>query len=162
MRKVVRDLGQSELLDQPGGATRASGGGARKPGGHEHVLGPAQLLDELKLLEDEPDVAQADSRQRPRAPAREPIAGQGDLPRVRGIEAAQQVQQRRLAAARSAQDRHHLVGLDGEADVVQHAARCSPGAHRLREAICPENGHPLHRSECPAPYRRRRPEFSAA
>jgi hypothetical protein len=98
--QVIGDGGQPQLVDQ---ARRPSGPAPRRPrqpGGQEHVLGPGALLDELELLEDEPDVVQSQAGERAVAAAGQALAGQVDLPAVGAVEPAQEVQQRRLAADR--------------------------------------------------------------
>ncbi|MNZ73825.1 hypothetical protein D3C78_922530 [compost metagenome] len=47
--------------------------------------------------------------------------------RCRPVEAAEDVHQRRLARTGCADNRHHLTGLDGEVDVLQHADRAFAG-----------------------------------
>src|SRR5690606_39459472 len=47
-------------------------------------------------------------------------AVQQDFPLLMRVEARDQVDQRRLAAARSSHQRHHLPRLGGEADVVEY------------------------------------------
>ena len=63
-------------------------------------------------LEDEPDVPRAPLRELARATAVEPLAGHGDLAAIGPIEAADQVQQRRLAGAGRSHQREELALLD--------------------------------------------------
>ena len=46
------------------------------------------------------------------------LAGEQDAAGVRGLEAAEHAQRRRLAAAGGAEQRDELAGLDGEVEVV--------------------------------------------
>ena len=109
VRKVIGDVAQPELVDQPRRAARAARRGPGQPRRQQHVLGAAALVDQLELLKDEADVAQPQARQRPSAAAGEALAGDRDLAGVGPVEAAEEMQQRRLAAARASQHRDHLV-----------------------------------------------------
>src|ERR1039457_232504 len=51
---------------------------------------------------------------------------EADLPLVRSVEAGDQPQQRRLAAARRTQEGEHLAFLDGEVDSAYHLKRPEP------------------------------------
>src|SRR5437764_4151391 len=115
---MIGHLRQAELLDQGGGAAGATARSSRQPSRQQHVLRPTQLLDQVKLLKDEPDVAESDSRQLPRAPPGQLLIGERDLAAIWRIQAAEQVQQRGLPAARSPEDGDDLVCLDREADTI--------------------------------------------
>ena len=83
-----------------------------------HVLGHGQRRQQLEELEHQPDVAappgsQPGLRQRPQIGA-----GGPDGPRGGPVDPGEQVQQRRLAAARAPDDRDELALGDVEAEVV--------------------------------------------
>ena len=63
-----------------------------------------------------------------------PRRGRARCPRRGSVERAQDVQQRRLADARVAHDRHALARLDHEVDAAQHLDRA---VARLEEALHP-------------------------
>ena len=64
MGTVVGDACQAELVNEFSGSPRTPWWSTRQARGHEHVLEPAELLNQLKLLEDEADVPQADAGER--------------------------------------------------------------------------------------------------
>jgi hypothetical protein len=88
MREMICDRAQPELIDQLGGRARTAARRTGQARGHEHVLGSAQLLDQLELLEHEPDMAQPDPGQRPGAAAGDLLPGQRDLAGVERVEPA--------------------------------------------------------------------------
>ena len=142
MGKVVGHPGQAEFLDQSRARPLAAAGRAGQASREQHVLVAAQLLDQLKGLEHEPDVAQPGPRQRPGPLPRSAPAGQPDLARVRPVEAAEEMQQGRLAAARAPEDGDHLTRRDlDETRAGQDAALGSTAAYRLGDPASLENGH---------------------
>ena len=101
VRQMVGDSGEAERVDElvrsPGAAARRAG----KPGGQQNVLDPAQLLDQLKLLEDEADVAQTDPRERAAAAVGQTLAGDRHLAGVRRVKPTQHVKQVSISRCRS-------------------------------------------------------------
>jgi hypothetical protein len=77
----------------------------------------------VEELEHEADVAAPQRRQPPLARARHALAADLDRSRLRPVESAEHVQQRRLAGARAAEDRDDLTRLDREVGAVEHAPR---------------------------------------
>jgi len=143
------DLGQAQLADQPARPALAVTAGAGQSGRHQHVLLAAQLLDQLEGLEYEADVAQARPRERTRALRRDVLAREGDPAAVGAIEPPEQVQERRLAAARTAEHGDDLALLHLEVDPVEDAPLGPPGPERLRDAACLKDGHSGNGSEPP-------------
>ena len=96
----------------------------RDPHRHLGVLERGELRQQVMELEDEADVAVAEARppRRPAAPSarrrRSTIAAG-----VGAIEPAEHVQQRALADAGRADNRHHLAGLDRQVEIAQHGQR---------------------------------------
>ncbi len=88
----------------------------------------------MEELEDEADVVAAQGVQLALGGARHPPSGDLDLAGVGPVEAAEQVQERRLARPAAAEDGDDLARADVEIGVVEDPARAAPAAHRLDEA----------------------------
>jgi len=116
------DLAQAKLADQPAGPLLAAAQRSGQARRQQHVLLAAQLLDQMKGLEHEPDVAESSAGERARALLGDVPAGERDRAGVGPVEAAEQMQERRLATSRAAEHRDHLGGVDGEAHAVQDAS----------------------------------------
>src|SRR5207248_8026877 len=112
---------------QPG---RRTAGDALEPELREQLLrGPlaARMPSDLDVLEHRHAREELDVLERPRdAPADDPVgrrsqqalAGEGDLARIRAVQAGDQVEERRLAGAVRADQPGNLALLDREPDVV--------------------------------------------
>ncbi len=143
MGPVVGHVAQTELVDQFGGAPGAAARSTREPRWHQYVLSPGELLDQLKLLEHEADVAQPDPRERAAAAACKPLTADRDAAAVGRVETAEHVQQRRLTRTGAADYRHHLVGFDRQADVIEHGACGAALADALDQTLGLQHGHQL-------------------
>ena len=86
-----------------------------------HVLGGGQRRDEVELLEDVADAAASGSGAVRAAERAEVLPGDRDGAGGRDVEAAEQVQERRLARARRAHDGDQLAEPDVEVDVDERA-----------------------------------------
>jgi hypothetical protein len=121
---VLADQGVEALrqpVDELAGEGRLGGAldvGARRAG--EVAVGDVaghRVVEQRHLLGDDGDVA----AQVAQGVVLDIRAVDEDLPLLVVIEARDQVGQGGLAAARAADQRHHLPRLDGEADAVEHA-----------------------------------------
>ena len=86
-------------------------------------------------------MAQPDARQRAGAAAGEPLAGDRDRARVGCVEPAEQMQQRRFAAAGAAEHGDDLVGVDRQLDAVEQPPRGAADADGLDKALGTQRGH---------------------
>lgn len=141
MRKVVGDVQQPEFLDQPPGSLFAPGRCPRQTSRKQDILGPAQLLDQMKGLKYEPDVPEPRAREGAGALGGEPLPGEGYLARVRLVESSKEMQKRRLAAPRTPEHSHHLARLDVECHAVQYQPLRPPPPDGLGDPARFENGH---------------------
>ena len=95
----------------------------------------------MKRLEHEADVTQPRAGELPRTLGGQRLSGEDDLARVGPIEPAEQMQQRRLAAARAPEHGDDLVGLRRERRTVEHATPGPAATDRLADPAGLENGH---------------------
>ena len=93
------------------------------------VLAGAEAGQEVEELEDEAEVCGPEPGPLSFAEAADLAAVEAQPSLARGVEGAEQVQQRALAAARGADDRDQLAGLDPHRDPVQNL-HCA-GAERI-------------------------------
>src|SRR5262245_21331472 len=85
-------------------------------------------------LKDEADVPVAELDERRIRQRQQRSLPHLDRSGIRPIEPAQQVQERALANARRADERHHLASLNVEIDVAQHVQSGAPGLVGLVQA----------------------------
>ena len=141
--EMLGDGGEAELVDQPAGP------GARRRG----ALRPAARGAARSRRRSAPRRGGRTER-RSRCDAgglgrRRASAERGEVvlrrrrssPRVGAVEAAEQVQQRRLARARASEHRDDLAGLHIEGDAVEHPPLGPPPSHGLGDRAGLENGH---------------------
>ena len=83
------------------------------------VLLGGQGGDQVEELEDEADVLAAKQREFSAVEVRDVVLAEGDRAARGRVDSAEQVEQRGLAGARRAQDRHELAAVDGELVDVQ-------------------------------------------
>ena len=83
------------------------------------VLDRVEAGEQVERLEHEADVLVADRRELIVAQLADDLARERVYPRIRCVEAAEHVHQRRLARAGRAHDRHELAGVDVEVDALQ-------------------------------------------
>ncbi len=91
VREMVGDGREPQLVDQLRRASLTSRGCARETGREHHVLGAGELLDEMKGLEHEADVAKPRARELPRSLGGQGLPGDDDLARLGPIEPAEQM-----------------------------------------------------------------------
>jgi hypothetical protein len=131
---VVPAGGDTEPVEQVDGAGPGPAGrGAGERGRQLDVLDRGELVDQVEGLEDEADGPAPQHGPGGLGQAVDPGAVEHDLAGVRALQAAEQVQQGRLAAAARPHDRHGLAGLDGQVDAVHGPDRGALGGERLDE-----------------------------
>jgi hypothetical protein len=92
---------------------------AGNQGRHHHILERSEFRQKVVKLEDEPQRAIPELRQRSFRVLEDLLLlrSEVDLPRRRGLQSAQDMQKRALADTGSAGDRHHLTRQDRQIDV---------------------------------------------
>ena len=121
-RQMPGAVAEPDLFQQLRGP--ASGRARRAPGqqrGQLDVLRGGQLVHQVEGLEDEADRVAAKPRQRLLAQLVDPAPGEPDLAARRPFQAAEQVQQRRLAAAARPHHGERLARGDLQLDAVERA-----------------------------------------
>jgi len=122
---AIRDIQPLEQLDGP--ATGPARRGPDEQGRQLDVLDRGELVDQVETLEHEADRPAAQDRPGGLGQPVDAAAVEDDLPGVGAIEPAQQMEQRRLAAAAGAHHRHGLAGLYRQVDPVDRTHRHSVG-----------------------------------
>jgi hypothetical protein len=107
---------------------------------HRDVLERGELRQQVMELVDEAERAIAHGAARGFGERGERDAVDEDLTAGRRVEPAEQVQQRALAGARGADDRHALAWRDREIDAEQHGHFERAAAIGLREPAADEHG----------------------
>jgi hypothetical protein len=116
----ARQLFDAEVLEQLAPArARLARRQARQQAGQLDVVGDREVRDEVEELEDEAHLAAAQQRPGRLAELVDPAAAEVDLAGGRSVEPAEQVQQRRLAAARGPHDADELALGDRQVDTAQ-------------------------------------------
>ena len=128
-RQLVRAVGQTDVREQ---LERALAALAHRPGSQEihrqrHVLGDGQRRQQLEELEHDPHRRAAEAGERALGRTAERHAGHRDVTRGRAVDPADQVEQRRLAAAGFARDGDELAGSDVEIDLGESRERSGRG-----------------------------------
>jgi hypothetical protein len=98
----------------------------------------------VEELEDEPDVPPPQRREPALADARHPLARDLHDARLRPVEPAEHMQQRRLARAGPAEHGDNLPGARVEVRAVQHPPRRATLAEGLHQPARGEHRHPVH------------------
>ena len=127
-------------------ASRALAGGAGIAGElqrQHHVLEGGQRWHEVKGLEDEADALAAQPRAAVLVERRQVLAAQPHLASGGLIEPGEQREQRRLARAGGADQRHALAGADLEVYVVEDGQRPFGADNLLAESRRAQN-NPIH------------------
>ena len=121
--------------------------------GQDDVLEHRHALEQVEELEHDADVAAAHAGQLVLALAGDLLAGEHDLAVVGGVEAGDEVEQRRLAAARRAHDRDELAGAEVEVDAAQgphrRELRLERLAHAAPRTVTPVARPPVSRAAVP-------------
>ncbi len=141
--KRLRDRPQPEPVDELAGAPLGVGVRATHPRREQHVRFPGQLGQQVEELEDEADSAPPQRAQRAFGSAGHALAAELDQAGLRAVEAAEQVQQRRLARTRAAEHRDDLAGGDLEIRAVQDAPRRPARTEGLHQPVRADGRHYL-------------------
>ena len=108
------------------------------------VLDRGQRRDQIELLEDEAERAQAELRELVVGQRREVAALEEHVAGARPVERAEQLQERRLAASARSLERDELAGFDLEVDAVERAHRGRAALEELRHAVELNRAPSLH------------------
>src|SRR5262249_35142734 len=98
------------------------------------ILPRCQRRDEVERLEDEPEVVPPEAGQRPPVGPGQLLVPEPQLPAVGPVEAAEEIQQRRLARPRAADDGDVLTGGQAEVDAAQALEGGAGGAREFLAA----------------------------
>ena len=109
----------------------------------QDVLQRGQRRDELEELEDDAHVASAPARERVLAAPAQLLPGEDDLPARRAVDAGQQVEQRRLAAAGGAVDGEEALRWDAEGEVVEDDGPLRARGDDARKALDLDDGRAM-------------------
>ena len=101
--------------------------------GKGDVLGGAQGGHEVEGLVHEPDMLAAEQRPVTLREARQVDAGNHDAAGIRGVDAADEIQQGRFAGSAASAHGNRLATQEVRADVVQHEVPAPPFGERLAE-----------------------------
>ncbi len=125
-----------------------------------HVLERSQRGQQLERLEDEAQQPRTQRSARVLVLRRQRHAVDRHFARRRPVEPGQQTQQRRLAGAGRADDRHRSAGFDVERDVVEDGERCVAARDDLGERLGADQGfgHATGRSAARADLEDVRPQ----
>ena len=120
-REIVRSVGEPDVAEQ-GDCTLSALATWHVRGGHRQldVLTHGERRQQVMQLKNEPDRVATELRRLGQLADADLI--DEDSPARGTVQAADQLQERRLARAGRAGQCHHLAGLDGEAHVVQNLA----------------------------------------
>src|SRR5207237_5687519 len=119
-RQAGRFVRETHLIEAPAGALAdVRVGGAQHLERVPHVLQPGPVVEELEILEDDPDVA-PQVRNPDLADPSDVLAADQDLPAGGLLRAEEEPQERALAGAGRAGEPDELALLDAQGDVVQH------------------------------------------
>jgi hypothetical protein len=144
VRHRVGDVAQPEPVDQRAAAPERAGRGAGNAAGEEHVGLAAQLGQQVEELEDEADVPAAQGGEAALADAGDALAGHVDRARVRPVEAAEDMQERRLARPRAAEHGDDLTPGDVEVGPVEDAPRSTALPEAPDQPARAHDRHRLH------------------
>ncbi len=121
-------------------ASRLRRGTAGEQGGHLDVLDLGHLVHQVEGLEHEPDLASAQTGERPLAQRVDAAPGDGHLAAGGAFQTAEQVQERGFAASARVHDGERLVGRAIEVDAVKCANQARRLAVRLAQPPGAEQG----------------------
>jgi hypothetical protein len=127
---MMRPIGQADFLEEllrSWRRLRYAGDLHR----HENVLEGRQRRQQMEELKHEADARAAQLRERVLPQRRDVDAVEHDVTRRRRVQAGQQPEQGRFAAARRPGDRHDPPGLDGQVDRMKDGQGTSAARHGL-------------------------------
>ena len=128
-------IGEPDLFEECGSArTSLIRRIAREERGQLDVLLRGELVHQLERLEDESDLVAAQVREGAFGELVEALPRDGQLAGARPVEPADQVEQRRFAAAARTHHRHGLAAIDVEVDRVERAHQALAAAVVLSQA----------------------------
>ena len=104
-------------------------------GGKGHVFRGGQRGEQVVALEDEPDALPAQFRELVAVQRADVHAADAADPGRLGVEAAQDVHERRLARSGLSDDGDEIAFLDGKGHVLQHMDAVLPGPEELVDAF---------------------------
>ena len=144
---AARERG-GEVLDpvaQPDVLERGPGHGvgvrpARDVGPEAHVLERREAGEQVEGLEDEGDGVPPDLGELAPGHPLERLPGDRDPALRRRVERADEVEERRLAAARGAEDDDELAGTDAEVDVDERLDHAAPDGIAPRNVVEGDDG----------------------
>src|SRR5882672_7251974 len=142
-RQVVRSAGEADLVEE---LQRPFATAAHRGELHLDVLDGCQRRDQVELLEDEPEGAQAQLGQLPVAQRGEIAVFEDDVAGARPVERAEELQKRRLAGAARPFERDELARLELEIDAVERTDGGRSALEELRDAAQHVLGR--HQSTC--------------
>src|SRR5262245_62004363 len=126
---MSKAIGEADFGERRRGAlARLGRRDALEHRGHHRVLEGGEITEEVVELEYEADVLTAVSREGGLAPAEPMAALKQHATRRWPIERAEDVQQRGLADARGADERHDFTGADLDRGAAQDSHRLGPSA----------------------------------
>ncbi len=131
-RAVLGAVSQSQVLEQ--GArplARFGQGPAGDEHRHHHVLEGRELGQQVMELEDEPQGAVPELPQGVLVEREHVLPGHHHAPALRAVQAAEDMEERRLPHSRCAHDRDHLARGDGEVHPGQNRHIAGGGAVAL-------------------------------
>ena len=137
LEHLARRVGHLPALEHAQRAWHPGGPGDLAPG--EEVVGRPQVVEEREILVDGLDAELARVR---RGVDRHLLAVHADHTAVEAVDAVQALDQRRLAGAVVAEQRHHLASEDVEVDVFERRdraealARTAHAQHRAAAHAC--------------------------
>ena len=151
-------VSKPEAVDQLPPARGGVGMRAAHAAREQHVGLAGQLGEQVEELEHEADAAAPERAQLTLAGARDGLPVDLDRPRLGPVEAAQEVQERRLPRAGAPEDGDDLARLHGQVGAVEDAPRGPALAERLHQPPGHDRGHRTHgKTYAARPAKARRP-----
>ena len=121
---MFHPLGHPDQIQKMGGFIPQSmgkpGSGGSDPTGHHHVLPGLELREQIKKLEDKPDLLAPEPGSGPPAELEDILTVQMDLTRSGKIEPAQNMEQGTLPRARGTGQNGNLSFVEGQVDPFQN------------------------------------------
>ncbi len=141
-RPVVQPVAELDGLEElPAASLALLARDAPVEEGEVDVLEHGELRDEVEGLEDEAEVPVPDPGEAVVGEARDVLAREAVRPLGGVVEAAQDVEERRLPRARGADDRDEASLVEREVDPLEDVERARVGAVALVDALEGDDGH---------------------